>query len=58
MKTCTIFWKGQSKSGKYYLGVNYEENGFLCKSFVGVSEAKFDELPEEGEIEIPEKALS
>ena len=57
MKKCTIFWKGQSKSGNYYLGVTFEEQGFIMKKFIQVTEAKFEELPESGEINIPAAAL-
>jgi len=58
MKTVTVFWKGQSKSGNYYLGVTFEEQGFIGKKFIQVTEAKFGELPEEGEIKVPVSALS
>jgi hypothetical protein len=53
----TIFWIGTSKSGNHYLGVNYEENGFICKSFVQVTEAKASELEKGQTIEIPKAAL-
>ena len=58
MKTCSIFWKGQSKSGLYYVGVNYEVSGFIFKRFVRVTELKYADLPESGEVNIPEEALS
>jgi hypothetical protein len=58
MKTVTIFWKGQSKSGNYYLGVTFEEQGFISKKFIQVTESKFGELPEEGEIKVPASALA
>lgn len=54
----TIFWIGVSKtSGKNYIGVNYEENGFICKSFVQVTETKAGELEKGQTIEIPKAAL-
>ncbi len=52
-----IFWIGTSKSGNHYLGVNYEEKGFICKSFVQVTEAKADEVEVGEEITVPEAAL-
>ena len=58
MKTVTIFWKGLSKSGNHYLGVNFEEQGFISKKFIQVTEAKYAELPEEGEIKVPASALA
>ena len=58
MKKCIIFWKGQSKSGNFYVGVNYDVDGFMCKKFIQVTEAKFETLPESGEINVPESALS
>jgi len=58
MKKCSIFWKGQSKSGNYYLGVDYEVSGFIFKRFVRVTELKYADLPESGEVNIPEEALS
>jgi len=57
MKKVDLFWKGQSKTGKYWLGVTYEDNGFMMKSFIQVTAEKFEELPETGEIEVPTKAL-
>lgn len=57
MTTCTIFWIGQSKSGNFYLGVNYFVSGFKCTSFVGVTEAKASEHTVGEEISIPSKAL-
>ena len=57
MKKCTIFWKGQSKSGNYYLGVTFEEQGFMMKKFIQLTESKFEELADSGEINIPTAAL-
>jgi hypothetical protein len=58
MKTVSLFWKGQSKSGHYYIGVNFDQQGFLCKKFIQVTEAKFAELPDTGDIEAPAAALA
>jgi len=52
-----IFWIGTSKSGNHYLGVNYEKDGFICKSFVQVTEAKASEVEVGEEITVPEAAL-
>lgn len=58
MKKVTIFWKGQSKSEKFYIGVSFEEAGFVCKKFLNVTEDKYAELPETGEISVPNAALA
>ena len=58
MKTVNIFWKGQSKSGNFYLGVNYELDGFMVKKFIQVTEKKYDELPDTGEVNVPAAALA
>ena len=52
-----IFWIGQSKSGNHYIGVTYEEDGFICKSFVQLTETKAAELEVEQEITVPKGAL-
>ena len=52
-----VFWVGTSKSGKHYLGVNYEKDGFICKSFVQVTEAKASEVSVDDDITVPEAAL-
>jgi hypothetical protein len=58
MKTVNIFWKGQSKSGKFYIGVTYEQDGFLLRKFVQLTEKKYDELPDTGEVSVPAIALA
>jgi hypothetical protein len=58
MKTVNIFWKGQSKSGNFYLGVNYELDGFLVRKFIQVTEEKYKVLPETGEVNVPAAALA
>ena len=57
MKNVNLFWKGQSKTGRYYVGVEFEQSGFLLKKFIQVTEAKYVELPDEGEISVPASAL-
>lgn len=57
MKTVKVFWKGQSKSGNYYIGVSFDEQGFITRKFVQVTESKFAQLPEEGEISVPASVL-
>lgn len=57
MKKVNVFWKGKSKSGNYYIGVNYDEQGFMLKKFIQVTESKYSELPDTGEISIPASAL-
>lgn len=57
MKTVTIFWKGQSKSGHFYIGVTFDNSGFICKKFIELTEKKFDEVPDSGEISVPTSAL-
>ena len=57
MKTVNIFWKGQSKSGHYYIGVTFEDQGFITKRFIQLTEQKFTELPDSGEIKVPTSAL-
>jgi hypothetical protein len=58
MKTVNIFWKGQSKSGNFYLGVSYDLDGFLVRKFVQVTEEKYDKLPDTGEVNVPAAALA
>ena len=57
MKKVNVFWKGQSKSGNYYIGVNYDEQGFIAKKFIQVTETKYGELPDSGEISVPASVL-
>jgi hypothetical protein len=59
MKTVTIFWKGASKSNPdhFYLGVNWDENGFICKKFLRITEEKYNEVGDSGEISVPIAAL-
>ena len=57
MNTVTLFWKGQSKSGNYYIGVTFDDNGFISKKFIQVTEKKFNELPDTGEITVPKSVL-
>ena len=57
MKTVNVFWKGQSKSGHYYIGVTFDNQGFIIKKFIELTESKFNELPDSGEISVPASAL-
>ena len=54
---CKVFWVGTSKSGNHYVGVNYEQDGFIAKGFVRVTEEKADSLKVEDKIEVPVNAL-
>ena len=57
MQECKVFWVGTSKSGNHYVGVSYEVDGFICKSFVGVNADKAATVKVDDEIKVPEAAL-
>jgi hypothetical protein len=56
MKTCKVFWYGESKSGNHYVGVEFLEGDFYVKRFVKVSGNTEYEAGQS--IEVPEAALN
>jgi len=55
--TCKVFWVGQSKKGNDYIGVTFEEDGFISKSFVRVTAERAEKINVDDELLIPVNAL-
>lgn len=58
MKKMKIDWIGTSRSGNHYFGFDTEQDGFMFRKFVQVTEDKSKEHAIGDEIEIPSAALS
>lgn len=56
MKTCKIFWIGQTSNGVPTIGVKWFESGFACKRFVEVEST--DDFEVDQDVDVPAGALS
>lgn len=57
MKKVIINWKSITTKG-HFVGISYEINGFFVKKCIQVTESKYSEIPETGELELPAIVLA